>query len=94
VEEDIADERLQYWIGQSNQSLTSHDAVDVERGLIELRKLEIKDQSWEASLKETEQEVSLAHVEQPANQEAVINEEKFMFSKLGLRMKAFLLLGR
>jgi len=39
-------------------------------------------------------EVSLAPVEQPADQEAVTNEEKFMFRKLGLRMKAFLLLGR
>ncbi|KAH9329275.1 hypothetical protein KI387_001383, partial [Taxus chinensis] len=28
VEEDVADERLQYWIGRSNQSPTSHDAVD------------------------------------------------------------------
>jgi len=58
VEEDIADERLNYWIGRSNQSLTSHDAVDVERGLIELRKLGIEDQLWEASRKETEQEVN------------------------------------
>ncbi|MCD7454312.1 scaffold protein Scd2 [Datura stramonium] len=31
VEEDIAEERLQVWIGRSGQSPTTHDAVDVER---------------------------------------------------------------
>lgn len=52
VEEDIADERLQLWISRSGQTPTSHDAVDVERGLIELRKLGIEQQLWEASRKE------------------------------------------
>ncbi|XP_011073178.1 coiled-coil domain-containing protein SCD2 [Sesamum indicum] len=52
VEEDIADERLQLWISRSGQSPTSHDAVDVERGLTELRKLGIEQQLWEASRKE------------------------------------------
>ncbi|WCJ36326.1 Coiled-coil domain-containing protein SCD2 [Euphorbia peplus] len=33
IEEDIAEERLQFWISRS--------AVDVERGLLELRKLSI-----------------------------------------------------
>lgn len=28
VEEDIAEERLQFWISRSGQSPTSHDAVD------------------------------------------------------------------
>jgi len=28
VEEDIAEERLQYWIARSGQAPTSHDAVD------------------------------------------------------------------
>ncbi|KAL3343456.1 hypothetical protein AABB24_027141 [Solanum stoloniferum] len=55
VEEDIAEERLQVWIGRSGQSPTTHDAVDVERGLIELRKLGIEQQLWEASRKEIEQ---------------------------------------
>ncbi|KAJ4973369.1 hypothetical protein NE237_006543 [Protea cynaroides] len=55
VEEDIADERLQFWISRSNQSPTSHDAVDVERGLLELRKLGIEQQLWEASRKEIDQ---------------------------------------
>ncbi|XP_057870515.2 coiled-coil domain-containing protein SCD2 [Cryptomeria japonica] len=58
VEEDVAEERLQYWIGRSNQSPTSHDAVDVVRGLLELRKLGIEDQLWEASRKEIEMEVN------------------------------------
>lgn len=39
-------------------------------------------------------EVSLAPVEKPADQETLTNEEKFMFRKLGLRMKTFLMLGR
>ncbi|XP_057791494.1 coiled-coil domain-containing protein SCD2-like isoform X1 [Salvia miltiorrhiza] len=52
VEEDIAEERLQLWISRSGKSPTSHDAVDVERGLIELRKLGIEQQLWEASRKE------------------------------------------
>lgn len=52
VEEDIADDRLQFWISRSAQSPTSHDAVDVERGIVELRKLGIEQQLWEASRKE------------------------------------------
>ncbi|XAR67850.1 hypothetical protein NMG60_11002777 [Bertholletia excelsa] len=52
VEEDITDERLQFWINHSRQSPTSHDAVDVERCLTELRKLGIEQQLWEASRKE------------------------------------------
>ncbi|XP_059639967.1 coiled-coil domain-containing protein SCD2-like isoform X2 [Cornus florida] len=55
VEEDIAEERLQYWISRSGQTPTSHDAVDVERGLTELRKLGIEQQLWEASRKEIDQ---------------------------------------
>ncbi|URD98550.1 hypothetical protein MUK42_32440 [Musa troglodytarum] len=54
VEEDIADERLQSWIGRIGQPPTSHDVVDVERGLIELRKLGIEQQLWEASRREIE----------------------------------------
>ncbi|XP_015055431.1 coiled-coil domain-containing protein SCD2-like [Solanum pennellii] len=47
VEADIAEERLQFWINQSGQPLTSHDAVHVERGLIELKKLGIETQLWQ-----------------------------------------------
>ncbi|KAI4372598.1 hypothetical protein MLD38_010809 [Melastoma candidum] len=44
VEEDMADERLQFWINQSTKTTaTLHDAVDVERGLMELRKLSMAD---------------------------------------------------
>ncbi|XP_010929655.1 coiled-coil domain-containing protein SCD2 isoform X2 [Elaeis guineensis] len=52
VEEDIADERLQFWIGRIGQPPTSHDVVDVERGLMELKKLSIELQLWEASRRE------------------------------------------
>ncbi|KAI3845940.1 hypothetical protein MKX03_013625 [Papaver bracteatum] len=55
VEEDIAEERLQFWIDcieRIDQKLTSHDAVDVERGLLELRKLGIEQQLWEVSRNE------------------------------------------
>ncbi|CAL0327709.1 unnamed protein product [Lupinus luteus] len=55
VEEDIAEERLQFWIARSGQRPTSHDAVDVERGLLELRKLGIEQQLWEASRKGIDQ---------------------------------------
>ncbi|KAH7444511.1 hypothetical protein KP509_02G080400 [Ceratopteris richardii] len=58
VEEDIADERLQYWISRSSQTPTFQDAVDVDRGLTELRKLGIENQLWDASRKAI-QEASL-----------------------------------
>ncbi|CAI9284411.1 unnamed protein product [Lactuca saligna] len=51
LEVDIVDERLQFWINQSHHPPTSHDAVEVERGLIELRKLGIEAQLWQASRK-------------------------------------------
>ncbi|KAF6138011.1 hypothetical protein GIB67_041884 [Kingdonia uniflora] len=55
VEEDIAEERLQLWTRRNSQLPTSHDAVDVERGLMELSKLGIEQQLWEASRKEIDQ---------------------------------------
>ncbi|CAM8920480.1 unnamed protein product [Rhodiola kirilowii] len=58
VEEDIAEERLAFWICRSGQSPTSHDAVDVDRGLVELRKLGIEQQLWEASRKEIDAQES------------------------------------
>ncbi|KAJ0971194.1 hypothetical protein J5N97_019153 [Dioscorea zingiberensis] len=57
VEDDIAEERLQFWISRSSQSLTSHDAVDVERGLMELRKLGIEQLLWEASRRDIDQKL-------------------------------------
>ncbi|XP_077219222.1 coiled-coil domain-containing protein SCD2-like isoform X2 [Tasmannia lanceolata] len=49
LEQDIADERLQFWINQRSQSQTSQDLVDVQRGLHELRKLGIETQLWKES---------------------------------------------
>lgn len=39
-------------------------------------------------------EESLKPSENTADPESITDEERFMFRKLGLRMKAFLLLGR
>ncbi|CAH8384650.1 unnamed protein product [Eruca vesicaria subsp. sativa] len=49
VESDIAEDRLKFWISRIGEQPTSHDAVDVERGMRELRKLGIEQQLWEAS---------------------------------------------
>ncbi|XP_073315736.1 coiled-coil domain-containing protein SCD2 [Primulina huaijiensis] len=59
IEEEIAKLRLKFWISRSGQSPMSHDAVDVEQGLIELRKLGIEQRLWEASRKEIDQGASL-----------------------------------
>ncbi|CAM6125567.1 unnamed protein product [Calypogeia fissa] len=66
VEADIADERLSYWTSRSNHAPTSHDVVDVERGLLELHKLGVEEQLWETSRRE----VSRA----AANQNAEVDE--------------------
>uniref|UniRef100_A0ACD5TBU7 Uncharacterized protein n=1 Tax=Avena sativa TaxID=4498 RepID=A0ACD5TBU7_AVESA len=52
VEDDIAEERLQMWIDRHDQQPTSHDAVDVEQGIHELRKLGIEQLLWEFSRQE------------------------------------------
>lgn len=39
-------------------------------------------------------EVFLKPAERQADPESITDEERFMFRKLGLRMKAFLLLGK
>lgn len=39
-------------------------------------------------------EVFLKPAEQSSDPESITDEERFMFRKLGLRMKAFLLLGK
>ncbi|KAL5760301.1 hypothetical protein ACOSP7_018814 [Xanthoceras sorbifolium] len=51
IEVDIAKERLQFWINRSGHSPSSHDAVDVEQGLMELRKMGIEHRLWEATRK-------------------------------------------
>ncbi|KAL5204706.1 hypothetical protein ABZP36_009577 [Zizania latifolia] len=52
VEDDIAEERLQMWIDRHGLQPTSHDAVDVEEGIRELRKLGIEQLLWELSRRE------------------------------------------
>ncbi|KAK8625457.1 hypothetical protein V6N13_090329 [Hibiscus sabdariffa] len=49
IEEDTAKERLKFWISRSVHSPSSHDAVDVEEGLMELRRLGIERRLWESS---------------------------------------------
>uniref|UniRef100_A0A1J3E4Y5 Coiled-coil domain-containing protein SCD2 n=1 Tax=Noccaea caerulescens TaxID=107243 RepID=A0A1J3E4Y5_NOCCA len=49
IEVDIARQRLRFWIGRSAHSPSSHDAMEVEVGLTELRKLRIERRLWEAS---------------------------------------------
>uniref|UniRef100_A0A0E0JT52 Coiled-coil domain-containing protein SCD2 n=1 Tax=Oryza punctata TaxID=4537 RepID=A0A0E0JT52_ORYPU len=58
IEEDIAEERLQFWIGRNALAPNSHDAIDVERGLTELRKLGIEQQLWEGSRADIDQDSS------------------------------------
>lgn len=58
IEVELAKERIQFWISRSVHSPSSHDAVDVEEGLIELRKLGIDHRLWEASRKEIDQDNS------------------------------------
>ncbi|XP_039048930.1 coiled-coil domain-containing protein SCD2-like [Hibiscus syriacus] len=54
VEPDIADERLKSRINRSSQSSTSKDAVDVEHGLMEIRRLRLESQLWKTSRREPE----------------------------------------
>ncbi|CAL9219643.1 unnamed protein product [Arabidopsis halleri] len=63
IESDLADERFQYWINQGTRSATSQDAVDVERGLMELRKLNIESQLWQKSRKGLDHEANPSHLE-------------------------------
>ncbi|KAK6930751.1 hypothetical protein RJ641_002544 [Dillenia turbinata] len=66
IEEDIATERLQFWIGRSGQAPTSHDAVD--GSLMELRRLGIEHRLWEATRKETDQNHSISNPGKPTRQ--------------------------
>ncbi|KAI3693113.1 hypothetical protein L6452_32943 [Arctium lappa] len=64
-----------------------------------IRKLERKLRFAERKLMKAERVLSkveafLNPVDNPADPESITDEERFMFRKLGLRMKAFLLLGR
>ncbi|KAF6147601.1 hypothetical protein GIB67_031592 [Kingdonia uniflora] len=63
LEPDIIDEHLQFWINLSTRSPTSHDAVDVERVLMELKKLGIENQLWRASHKWIETDSMYAKIQ-------------------------------
>ncbi|TVU17838.1 hypothetical protein EJB05_33898, partial [Eragrostis curvula] len=58
IEEDIADERLQFWIEQSNHPIGTTDIIEAERGLYELRKLGIETQLWEATRRASDDDFS------------------------------------
>ncbi|KAM3398337.1 coiled-coil domain-containing protein SCD2 isoform X1 [Capsicum galapagoense] len=49
IQEEKANKRLQFWSSRSGHSPTSHDAVDVEQGLMELRKLAVEQKLWDSS---------------------------------------------
>ncbi|XP_060213552.1 coiled-coil domain-containing protein SCD2 [Lycium barbarum] len=49
IQEEKANKMLQFWSSRSGHAPTSHDAVDVEQGLMELRKLAIEQKLWESS---------------------------------------------
>ncbi|XP_017252584.1 coiled-coil domain-containing protein SCD2 [Daucus carota subsp. sativus] len=51
LEPEIAEERVKFWISQSTQQATSQEAVNVERGFSELRKLDIEAKLWKESRK-------------------------------------------
>ncbi|XP_019197639.1 PREDICTED: coiled-coil domain-containing protein SCD2-like isoform X3 [Ipomoea nil] len=49
LEADIADERLGFLINHATHTFNSHDAINVERGLMELKQLGIEGQLWKLS---------------------------------------------
>ncbi|CAK9211039.1 unnamed protein product [Sphagnum troendelagicum] len=58
VEDDIADERLQFWISRTMHQPAPHDEVDVQRGLMELKRLGIEEQLWNVSRREIAHEAA------------------------------------
>uniref|UniRef100_A0A0E0KYH2 Uncharacterized protein n=1 Tax=Oryza punctata TaxID=4537 RepID=A0A0E0KYH2_ORYPU len=58
IEEDIADDRLQFWIEQGNHPVSTIDIIEVERGLNELRKLGIESQLWESTRRSLDDDFS------------------------------------
>ncbi|XP_062181167.1 coiled-coil domain-containing protein SCD2-like isoform X1 [Phragmites australis] len=58
IEEDIADERLQFWIEQSYHPISTSDVIEVERGLYELKKLGIESQLWDATRRALDEDFS------------------------------------
>ncbi|KAL5574427.1 hypothetical protein UlMin_016126 [Ulmus minor] len=75
------------------------DEAEIVRHASLVRKLEDKLAFAEQRLMKAERALSkvkefLKPVNRPADPDSITDEERFMFRKLGLRMKAFLLLGR
>ncbi|RZB49492.1 Coiled-coil domain-containing protein SCD2 isoform B [Glycine soja] len=62
IEPDIANERLQHWINHNSMTPTSQDAVDVERGLAEIKRLDIEAQLWDESRRELEEEIGNSNI--------------------------------
>lgn len=58
VEADYADECIQLWISRTMMQPSVRDLVDVERGLMELRKLGIEEQLWNVSRREIANEAA------------------------------------
>ncbi|MED6169239.1 hypothetical protein PIB30_019711 [Stylosanthes scabra] len=56
IETDIADDRLHFWISHNSKTPSSQDAVDVERGLAEIKKLGIEMLLWDESRRELTQD--------------------------------------
>eukprot|EP00850_Spirogloea_muscicola_P019018 SM000181S03543 [mRNA] locus=s181:154561:158966:+ [translate_table: standard] len=65
VEEDVAELRVQYWISRTVHQPIAHDAVDVERGLMEMRKLGLEGLLWEASRVKLAQEAASRRLVRP-----------------------------
>eukprot|EP00850_Spirogloea_muscicola_P009199 SM000051S17559 [mRNA] locus=s51:287107:291534:- [translate_table: standard] len=65
VEEDVAELRVQYWISRTIHQPIAHDAVDVERGLMEMRKLGLEGLLWEASRVKLAQEAASRRLVRP-----------------------------
>ncbi|GMH07779.1 hypothetical protein Nepgr_009619 [Nepenthes gracilis] len=49
LDTNIAEEHLRFWINHSTGARSSYEAVDVERDLMELRKLSIETRLWQSS---------------------------------------------
>ena len=63
VEADYADECIQLWISRTMHQPNLRDLVDVDRGLMELRKLGIEEQLWNVSRREIANEAANQRVD-------------------------------
>ena len=63
MEADYADECIQLWISRTMHQPNLRDLVDVDRGLMELRKLGIEEQLWNVSRREIANEAANQRVD-------------------------------